>query len=156
MERRACFALPACLSARWGEVMDFVDRTLKCVECGKDFVFTAGEQLFFHDKQFSNDPKRCKDCKNKRSAQRRRGDGTGRRSGTETRTQCSQCGIETTVPFRPTQGRPVLCRSCFQIQQQAASGATASQSAAEQNGVPAEVESAALMQTTPDALAEKQ
>jgi CxxC-x17-CxxC domain-containing protein len=33
---------------------------------------------------------------------------------TETRTRCSACGEETTVPFRPTQGRPVLCRSCFQ------------------------------------------
>lgn len=36
--------------------MDYVDRTLKCVDCGNDFVFTAGEQLFFHDKQFKNDP----------------------------------------------------------------------------------------------------
>jgi CxxC-x17-CxxC domain-containing protein len=32
----------------------------------------------------------------------------------ETRTTCSECGAETTVPFKPTQGRPVLCRSCFQ------------------------------------------
>jgi CxxC-x17-CxxC domain-containing protein len=32
----------------------------------------------------------------------------------ETRTNCSQCGTDTTVPFRPIQGRPVLCRSCFQ------------------------------------------
>jgi CxxC-x17-CxxC domain-containing protein len=31
----------------------------------------------------------------------------------ETRTNCSQCGAETTVPFKPTQGRPVLCRACF-------------------------------------------
>jgi CxxC-x17-CxxC domain-containing protein len=35
----------------------------------------------------------------------------------ETRTTCSDCGAETTVPFKPTQGRPVLCRSCFQKQQ---------------------------------------
>ena len=34
---------------------------------------------------------------------------------TETRTECSACGIETTVPFKPTQGRPVLCRQCFQL-----------------------------------------
>jgi CxxC-x17-CxxC domain-containing protein len=32
----------------------------------------------------------------------------------ETRTNCSQCGEATTVPLRPTQGRPVLCRGCFQ------------------------------------------
>ena len=47
-------------------VMEFQDKVLKCVDCGKDFVFTAGEQLFFHDKQFHNDPKRCKACKLKR------------------------------------------------------------------------------------------
>jgi len=97
--------------------MEFVDRNLKCVECGGEFVFTAGEQLFFNDKQFKNDPKRCKHCKGKRSAKRRSGDGSGpgrRGCSTETRTNCSQCGVETTVPFRPTQGRPVLCRSCFQ------------------------------------------
>ncbi|MGB8262145.1 MAG: zinc-ribbon domain containing protein [Terracidiphilus sp.] len=87
--------------------MEFSDKILKCVDCGKDFVFTAGEQLFFRDKQFKNDPKRCKPCKAKRS----RG---GSRVRSETRIQCSACGEETTVPFRPTQGRPVLCRSCFQ------------------------------------------
>jgi CxxC-x17-CxxC domain-containing protein len=27
---------------------------------------------------------------------------------------CAQCGTDTTVPFKPTQGRPVLCRGCFQ------------------------------------------
>jgi CxxC-x17-CxxC domain-containing protein len=32
----------------------------------------------------------------------------------ETSAICSQCGRETTVPFRPTQGRPVFCRQCFQ------------------------------------------
>lgn len=99
--------------------MDFIDRLLKCTDCGTDFVFTAGEQLFFFDKQFKNDPKRCKLCKAKRA-------GLGRTaavggavalplSRTETRTECSACGIETTVPFKPTQGRPVLCRSCFQM-----------------------------------------
>jgi CxxC-x17-CxxC domain-containing protein len=31
----------------------------------------------------------------------------------QTQTNCSQCGKETTVPFRPSQGRPVLCRECF-------------------------------------------
>jgi CxxC-x17-CxxC domain-containing protein len=36
-------------------------------------------------------------------------------SRTETRTRCSACDIETTVPFKPTQGRPVLCRSCFEL-----------------------------------------
>lgn len=26
---------------------------------------------------------------------------------------CSDCGQQTQVPFRPTEGRPVYCRDCF-------------------------------------------
>jgi CxxC-x17-CxxC domain-containing protein len=82
-------------------------------------VFTAGEQIFFYDKQFKNDPKRCKLCKAKRAGLGRATSANGATAlpfaRTETRTSCSACGIETTVPFKPTQGRPVLCRSCFQM-----------------------------------------
>jgi CxxC-x17-CxxC domain-containing protein len=99
--------------------MQFVDRFLKCIDCGNDFVFTAGEQLFFYDKQFKNDPKRCKLCKAKRAGLGRSANPNAAAalpfSRTETRTECSACGVETTVPFKPTQGRPVLCRSCFQL-----------------------------------------
>jgi len=100
--------------------MEFNDRLLKCCDCGNEFVFTAGEQLFFFDKQFKNDPKRCKLCKAKRAGLGRAANPTAAASAlplsrTETRTKCSACGIETTVPFKPTQGRPVLCRSCFQL-----------------------------------------
>ena len=99
--------------------MEFTDKVLKCVDCGSEFIFTAGEQLFFHDKDFKNDPKRCKQCKAKRA-------NSGPRVRTETRTHCSVCGLETTVPFRPTQGRPVLCRSCFQKNLSAAASTTPS------------------------------
>jgi len=86
--------------------MEFSDRVLKCCDCGAEFVFTAGEQLFFHDKQFKNEPKHCKQCK----AKRVRG---GSRVRPETRTNCSQCGAETTVPFKPTQGRPCCAALAF-------------------------------------------
>jgi CxxC-x17-CxxC domain-containing protein len=105
--------------------MEFQDKVLKCIDCGGDFIFTAGEQLFFHDKQFKNEPKRCKNCKAKRIAVL--GTPTTAASGggssftkTETRTTCSQCGKETTVPFKPTQGRPVFCRECFMQKRPAA------------------------------------
>ena len=88
-------------------------RLLKCIDCGQDFVFTAGEQLFFHDKQFKNEPKRCKGCKAKRAQTLGVGH-SGNPPKVETRTVCSNCGKETTVPFKPTQGRPVFCRECFQ------------------------------------------
>src|SRR5580704_15298745 len=98
--------------------VQFVDRILICSDCHGEFVFTAGEQLFFHDKQFKNDPKRCKPCKSRRSGLSAAANGTGPAaaglSRTETRTECSECGVQTTVPFKPTQGRPVLCRQCFQ------------------------------------------
>lgn len=90
--------------------MEYHDRVLKCADCGAEFVFTAGEQMFFADKGFKNEPKRCKACKAKRGAT---GSG-GNAARSETRTTCSQCGKETTVPFKPTQGRPVFCRECFQ------------------------------------------
>ena len=90
--------------------MEYRDRSLKCVECGTDFVFTSGEQSFYADRGFKNEPKRCKNCKGKRGSP---GNSSGS-SRSETTTKCSQCGKETTVPFKPTQGRPVYCRECFQ------------------------------------------
>ena len=112
--------------------VQFVDRSLICSDCHGEFIFTAGEQLFFHDKQFKNDPKRCKPCKSRRSGLAAAANGTGPAaaglSRTETRTECSECGVETTVPFKPTQGRPVLCRQCFQVKtRNAASQAIAAQ-----------------------------
>jgi CxxC-x17-CxxC domain-containing protein len=106
--------------------MEFQDKVLKCVDCGADFVFTAGEQLFFHDKQFKNEPKRCKTCKTKRAQSLGIANGQGNNNGyqkVETRTTCSQCGKETTVPFKPTQGRPVYCRECFQARRASAASA---------------------------------
>ncbi len=55
-----------CVPASGKPAMEFTDRVLKCIDCGAEFVFTAGEQVFFHDKQFKNDPKHCKQCKAKR------------------------------------------------------------------------------------------
>ncbi|MFZ0277720.1 MAG: zinc-ribbon domain containing protein [Candidatus Sulfotelmatobacter sp.] len=96
--------------------MEFQDKVLTCIDCGAEFVFTAGEQLFFYDKHFKNEPKRCKACKSKRvavlSAPPAPNNGH-HYARVETRATCSQCGKETTVPFRPTQGRPIFCRECF-------------------------------------------
>jgi CxxC-x17-CxxC domain-containing protein len=109
--------------------MEFVDRLLICADCGGEFIFTAGEQLFFLDKNFKNDPKRCKPCKSRRSAQQQGANPAGGPaaagiSRTETRTECSECGISTTVPFKPTQGRPVLCRQCFKNKRPVAASET--------------------------------
>jgi len=85
--------------------MNFVDRDLTCSVCGLQFVFSAGEQAFFRDKGFKHDPKRCKKCGASRDV--------GMRAKTQSQVKCAVCGQETTVPFKPTQNRPVLCRQCF-------------------------------------------
>lgn len=43
--------------------MEFTDKTLTCKDCGAEFVFTAGEQQFYAEKGFENDPIRCKECR---------------------------------------------------------------------------------------------
>lgn len=47
--------------------VDFVDRTLTCVDCDAEFPFSAREQAFFAEKGFQP-PKRCKNCKQARKA----------------------------------------------------------------------------------------
>jgi len=92
------------------------DRSIKCVDCGENFIWTSGEQAFFHDKGLKNEPKRCKRCKqakNERLAAITAAQTSGVRQRIEVSVQCAQCGQQTTVPFYPSQGRPVYCRSCF-------------------------------------------
>jgi len=89
--------------------MEYRDRVRKCMDCGAEFVFTAGEQLFYADRGFKNDPKRCRACKEKRN----QAEGGHPHRRAEAITICTQCGKETTVPFKPTQGRPIYCRECF-------------------------------------------
>ena len=38
----------------------YQDKTLTCKDCGQEFVFTAGEQEFYAEKGFQNEPTRCK------------------------------------------------------------------------------------------------
>ena len=51
---------------------EFEDETLKCRDCGEDFVFTAGEQEFYKEKKFENKPVRCKACRDKKKNYNRR------------------------------------------------------------------------------------
>ena len=43
--------------------MELQDKNLTCKDCGQGFVWTAGEQKFFHEKGFTNEPKRCPKCR---------------------------------------------------------------------------------------------
>lgn len=50
--------------------MSFEDKTLVCRDCGNEFTFTAGEQEFYEQKGFTNEPQRCRDCRQARKQQR--------------------------------------------------------------------------------------
>lgn len=43
------------------------DKTLKCKECGDNFVLTVNDQKWYQDKGFTF-PKRCKSCRALRRA----------------------------------------------------------------------------------------
>ncbi len=42
---------------------DFEDANIVCIDCGSDFIWAVGEQIFFRDKGLQNPPKRCRECK---------------------------------------------------------------------------------------------
>ena len=92
------------------------DVDIFCIDCEKDFIWTIGEQIFFRDKGLKNPPKRCKDCKqakNERLASIAAAQASGVKQKIEVAVYCAKCSGYTTVPFYPSQGRPVYCRSCF-------------------------------------------
>jgi CxxC-x17-CxxC domain-containing protein len=89
-------------------MVGFDDKLLTCRDCGKEFVFTAGEQQFYATKGLQHEPRRCGDCRNSR----RQTDGRASRPMHEV--MCDGCGRLTQVPFVPTGNRPVYCMDCFQ------------------------------------------
>ena len=88
----------------------YEDKTLVCRDCGNEFVFTAGEQAFYAEKGFQNEPTRCKSCRDARKASRANGD--AHREMYET--VCANCGKPTRVPFIPRDDRPIYCSECFE------------------------------------------
>jgi CxxC-x17-CxxC domain-containing protein len=101
--------------------MDFQNKTLTCYDCDKPYTFTVEEQEQFHTKGYTNEPKRCPECRQARKANRTTNSGNnnfGNSSYATTRPQmfpvvCSDCGKGTSVPFEPRQGRPVYCSDCY-------------------------------------------
>jgi CxxC-x17-CxxC domain-containing protein len=84
------------------------DKTLTCRDCGTHFAFTVRDQQFYAEKGFENEPQRCRDCRAQRKARPQSGSAREMFDAT-----CAQCGVATTVPFKPRGDRPIYCRSCF-------------------------------------------
>jgi CxxC-x17-CxxC domain-containing protein len=101
--------------------MYFADKSLICKDCQQNFLFTAGEQDFYASKGLLNEPGRCPDCRNRRKAQAvilclpsvTAPGAIPPKPLDVTPVVCADCGVETTVPFRPRQDRPVYCRECL-------------------------------------------
>lgn len=85
----------------------FEDKVLVCKDCGQEFVFTAGEQEFYAEKGFQNEPTRCKACRNNRKAARHTGDRVMFDA------VCAECGRPTKIPFEPKTDKPIYCSECF-------------------------------------------
>jgi hypothetical protein len=49
--------------------MSFQDKLIQCSTCGTMFTFTAREQEFFASKGFTNEPRRCPQCRKARRQQ---------------------------------------------------------------------------------------
>ncbi len=108
--------------------MSFADKTLTCRDCGTEFTFTAGEQEFYAQKGFDNEPTRCSSCRQARKQSRSSGGyGSDRgyssggygsdRGQREMHTiTCSSCGKPAEVPFVPRGNKPVYCSDCFKSQ----------------------------------------
>src|SRR5579859_7102789 len=118
--------------------MSYADKTIACRDCGTDFVFTSGEQEFYAQKGFTNEPTRCPACRQARKANggghSSSNDSYGSRSSYSSRggydrgeremhtAQCASCGREAQVPFVPRGDKPVYCSDCFQQQRQSTGG----------------------------------
>lgn len=89
----------------------YEDKIIKCKDCGQEFVFSAGEQEFYAERGFQNEPQRCKACRDaKKNAARPQ-----REMFTAV---CANCGGEAKIPFQPTSDRPVYCSACYAAMRQ--------------------------------------
>ena len=88
----------------------YQDKTLVCKDCGAEFVFTAGEQEFYAEQGYQNEPTRCKACRQAHKASRGQNASAPREMHDAI---CAQCGAHTQVPFVPKNDRPVYCSECY-------------------------------------------
>lgn len=91
----------------------YEDKTLKCKDCGAEFIFTAGEQEFYAERGFQNEPLRCKACRDLR-----KNGGAAKREREFFTAICADCGKEAKIPFQPVSDRPVYCSECFAARKQ--------------------------------------
>jgi CxxC-x17-CxxC domain-containing protein len=91
--------------------MSFQDKSIQCSDCGTTFTFSAEDQEFYQSKGYTNEPKRCPECRQARKSER-----YGSRYGSPRQmfpATCAECGKSTEVPFQPRGDKPVYCSDCY-------------------------------------------
>ena len=103
------------------------DKTLVCADCNQEFSFTASEQQFFAERQFS-EPRRCPSCRAARKARvatavaatqaaaaprRLSGGRLLQRPARDVQRHLLELRPRAQVPFRPSGAKPVYCSDCF-------------------------------------------
>lgn len=83
----------------------YADKTLVCRDCGKYFIFNAGEQEFYSDHGFDTEPSRCPECRRARKKRARR---------EVFEAVCARCGNIARVGFEPRHDIPLYCRECYE------------------------------------------
>jgi CxxC-x17-CxxC domain-containing protein len=92
--------------------MSFQDKSIQCSDCGTTFTFSAEDQEFFQSKGYTNEPKRCPECRQARKSERY-GNSSYRAPRQMFPATCAECGRSTEVPFQPRGDRLVYCSDCF-------------------------------------------
>ena len=92
--------------------MSFQDKSIQCSDCGIDFTHSAEDQEFFQSKGYTNEPKRCASCRQKRKSERNGNDSYGSQRQMHS-VVCADCGKDTEVPFEPRGDKPVYCSDCY-------------------------------------------
>lgn len=50
--------------------MEKQDKKIVCKDCGQEFTFSVRDQEFYEQMGFQNEPVRCKECRDKKKAER--------------------------------------------------------------------------------------
>ena len=88
----------------------YQDKTLTCKDCGQEFVFTAGEQEFYAEKGFQNEPTRCKACRIARKNSRPANGEAQQREMYET--TCPKCGNTIRFDYDQAASEQLDCPNC--------------------------------------------
>jgi len=83
----------------------YADKTLVCRDCGREFIFSAGEQEFYAEHDFGTEPTRCADCRREKKRRARRD---------IYEAVCARCGNAAVLAFEPRHDIPIYCRECYE------------------------------------------